>query len=90
MNMPKLFAAVLLSAAVLAPGLAGAADLGVYPRYQRHWAHYALPYRISYLHNYGPGFVPGTFAYYDGPSTNFCYQGSAAYIGQDHRRHPCF
>ena len=87
----KLVATVLLSAATLAPGLANAADLSVYPRHARYYGtHYRLPYRISYLHNYGPGFVPGTFAYYDGPSTNYCYQGSAAYIGQDHRRHPCF
>jgi len=89
----KLIAAVLLSAAALAPGLANAADLGVYPRHARYdgsrgW--YGLPYRISYLHNYGPGYVPGTFAFYDGPSSNYCYQGSAAYIGQDGRRHPCF
>jgi hypothetical protein len=34
--------------------------------------------------------VPGTFAYYDGPATVKCYQGAAAYIGQDRRRHPCF
>jgi len=89
----KLIAAVLLSTAAFAPGLANAADLGVYPRHTHHYgAHgwYGLPYRISYLHNYGPGYVPGTFAYYDGPSSNYCYQGSAAYIGQDHRRHPCF
>ena len=33
---------------------------------------------------------PGTFAYYDGPATNHCAQGAAAYIGQDRRRHPCF
>lgn len=89
----KLVAAVLLSTAVLAPTLASAADLGVYPHHARyygspHW--YGLPYPISYVHNYGPGYVPGTFAYYDGPSTNYCYQGSAAYIGQDRRRHPCF
>ena len=60
----------------------------------RHHHHYGygwgLPYPISYLHNYGPGAEPGTFAYYDGPSTNLCYRGSAAYIGQDNRRHPCF
>ena len=91
MNKWKLLAAALLSATVLAPELAGAADMTAYPRharYARYW--YDLPYPISYLHNYGPGLVPGAFAYYDGPSTNFCYQGSAAYIGQDHRRHPCF
>jgi hypothetical protein len=55
-----------------------------------HALPYGLPYPISYLHNYGPGPVPGTFAYYDGPSTNFCLQGSAAYRGQDGRRYPCF
>ena len=50
----------------------------------------ALPYQISYLHNYGPGLQPGTFAYYDGPSTILCRQGAAAYIGQDRRRYPCY
>jgi hypothetical protein len=89
----KFVAAALLSAAVLAPTLAGAADLGVYPRRAAsHGDHYwyGLPYPISFKHNYGPGYVPGTFAFYDGPSTNHCYQGSAAYLGQDRRRHPCF
>jgi hypothetical protein len=57
---------------------------------RRHVHPYALPYAISYNHNYGPGVVPGTFAFYDGPSTNFCAQGSATYRGQDHRRYPCF
>ena len=91
MNKWKLLAVALLSVATLIPELAGAADMGVYPRharYDRHW--YGLPYPISYMHNYGPGLVPGTFAFYDGPATNFCYQGAAAYIGQDRRRHPCF
>jgi len=32
-----------------------------------HRHHWPLPYPISYLHNYGPGPAPGTFAYYDGP-----------------------
>ena len=66
--------------------------MGVYPRHAAMPAsfRYGLPYPISYMHNYGPGFTPGTFAYYDGPSTNYCYQGAAAYIGQDRRRHPCF
>jgi hypothetical protein len=57
---------------------------------RQHGHAYGLPYTISYNHNYGPGVVPGTFAYYDGPSTNFCAQGSANYRGQDHRRYPCF
>ena len=87
----KFVAAAMLSAAVLAPALADAADLGVYPRHARYYRHwYGLPYAISYLHNYGPGIVPGTFAFYDGPSNNWCYQGAAAYIGQDRQRHPCF
>jgi hypothetical protein len=93
MKTSKFIAAAMLSAAVLVPALASAADMGVYPRHARYegaryW--YGLPYPISYLHNYGPGVAPGTFAYYDGPATNHCYQGSAAYIGQDGRRHPCF
>ncbi len=80
-----LFAAALLTATALAPTLAEARH---YRHHYRH--HWPLPYPISFLHNYGPGPQPGTFAYYDGPSTNHCRQGSAAYIGQDRRRHPCF
>jgi hypothetical protein len=77
-------AAVLLTAAALAPGLADA-------RHNRHHLHnWGLPYPISYLHNYGPGPQPGTFAYYDGPSTVLCRQGAAAYLGQDRQRHPCY
>jgi len=80
-----LAAAALLTAATLAPSLADARH------YRHHHSdHWPLPYEISYLHNYGPGPVAGSFAYYDGPSTNHCYQGSAAYIGQDRQRHPCF
>ena len=86
MTPVKLFAAAAMLAVVaIAPSLAEARS---HHRYHRH--HYPLPYKISYLHNYGPGFQPGTFAYYDGPATNRCYQSSAAYIGQDRRRHPCF
>jgi hypothetical protein len=82
MTHPKLFsAAVVLSALVVAPGQAQA---------RSHVRHCPLPYEISYNHNYGPGPAPGTFAYYDGPSTNVCAQGSATYIGQDRRKHPCF
>jgi hypothetical protein len=88
MNKPKLLAAaILLLMAATAPGPAEARH---HHRYHGYHDWYALPYPISYLHNYGPGLAPGTFAYYDGPSTNYCYQGSAAYIGQDHMRHPCF
>jgi hypothetical protein len=81
-----LIAAALLSVSALAPNLAEARH------YRHHYYHHywPLPYPISYLHNYGPGPLPGTFAYYDGPSTNHCYQGAAAYIGQDRQRHPCY
>ncbi|MGY3444930.1 MULTISPECIES: hypothetical protein [unclassified Bradyrhizobium] len=95
MTKTKLFAALVLTVSLAVPALtpAVAADLTVYPHHRHHHyrhAYYGLPYHISYLHNYGPGPSPGSFAYYDGPSTNKCYQGSAAYIGQDRRRHPCF
>jgi hypothetical protein len=85
MTKAKFFvAATLLATAALAPNLADA-------RHNRHHLHnWGLPYPISYLHNYGPGLQPGTFAYYDGPSTILCRQGAAAYIGQDRRRHPCY
>jgi hypothetical protein len=87
MTKVKLFAAAaVLSAVVIAPGVAQARHY----RHHYHHAYWPLPYPISYIHNYGPGLTPGTFAYYDGPSTNHCYQGSAAYIGQNRRLYPCF
>ena len=87
MTRPKLLSAAATASAlslalVLAPGPAQARHHHVYP--------YRLPYEISSDHNYGPGLQPGTFAYYDGPSTNACAQSSATYFGQDRRRHPCF
>ena len=85
MRKLKLFAAAgLLAATVVAPTLAEARH------HQRYWRANPLPYPISYLHNYGPGPLPGTFAYYDGPATVKCYQSAAAYLGQDGRRHPCY
>jgi hypothetical protein len=85
MNPVKLFAAAATLAIIaIAPGLAEARH------HHRYYRPYPLPYPISYLHNYGPGLTPGTFAFYDGPAINRCYQSSAAYIGQDRRRHPCF
>jgi hypothetical protein len=79
----KLVSAVAFLAAVIAiPGQAEA-------RRYHHGRGYGLPYAISYNHNYGPGPVPGTFAFYDGPSTNHCMQGSAAYRAQG-GRFPCF
>jgi hypothetical protein len=86
MSRLKLVAAVaVLSAAILAPSLS---EARTHHRHHRYHVN-LLPYQISYLHNYGPGITPGTFAYYDGPSTNHCYQSAAAYLGQDRRRHPC-
>jgi hypothetical protein len=82
-NAKLVAAAALLIAAAFQPQ---AAEARHHHRYGYGWG---LPYPISYLHNYGPGAEPGTFAYYDGPSTNLCYRGSAAYRGQDGRRHPC-
>jgi hypothetical protein len=82
MTNPKLLAAAaILTAMALVPNIAQA---------RSHYRAYQLPYPISYLHNYGPGLQPGTFAYYDGPSTNACRQSAAAYRGQDRRRYPCF
>lgn len=89
MTKTKLFAALAVTVSLTVP--AAAADLTATPHHRHHrHAHWGLPYHISYLHNYGPGSTAGTFAFYDGPSTNKCYQGSATYIGQDRRRHPCF
>jgi hypothetical protein len=89
MTRLKLFsAAALLSALAVAPSLA--ADLGVHHVRTHHVrSHYGLPYEISYVHNYGPGLQPGTFAYYDGPSTVACAHSAANYLGQDRRRYPC-
>lgn len=87
MSKSKLFgAAAVLVAISLLPSLSEARV-----RHHHHYSHdsYRLPYEISYLHNYGPG-APGSFAFYDGPSTIHCYQSAAAYRGQDRRRHPCF
>jgi hypothetical protein len=80
-RLKLLSAAATLSVLAVAPGLAQA---------RTHHRAYSLPYLISYNHNYGPGLLPGTFAYYDGPSTNACWQSSATYRGQDRRRYPCF
>ena len=86
MTRLKLFAALAaVAAAAIVPSLAEARHNH---RYHRAFVS-PLPYEISYLHNYGPGLTPGTFAYYDGPATNHCYQSAAAYLGQDRRRHPC-
>jgi hypothetical protein len=87
----KLAAALILTALALVPGMAQARSHHHHVRHLHHHVHlYGLPYEISFNHNYGPGALPGTFAYYDGPANNVCFQSAATYIGQDHRRHPCF
>ena len=58
-----LIAAALLSAAMLVPGMADAR----HNRHHHHLRNWGLPYPISFLHNYGPGPLPATFAHYDGP-----------------------
>jgi len=89
-KLKLLSAAAILAALAVAPGLASARS---HHRHHHHYYHhvhlYSLPYEISYLHNYGPGLLPGAFAYYDGPATVHCAQSAAAYLGQDHRRHAC-
>ena len=85
-------AAALVLAVVTAPIAAQAADYMVRRHHQRHHHHVHrlhIPW-FSYLHNYGPGPLPGTYAYYDGPTSARCKQSAAAYRGQDGRRHPCF
>jgi hypothetical protein len=87
-RLKLLSAAALLSALAVAPSLA--AELRVQDVRIHHVRyHYGLPYEVSFLHNYGPGLQPGTFAYYDGPSTVHCAQSAATYLGQDRRKHPC-
>ncbi len=88
MTHKKLAAAVLSALALFtAPGLAQAR---IHHHRHYHLHSYGLPYDISYLHNYGPGAASGIFVFYDGPATNYCAQGSATYVGLDHRRYPCF
>jgi hypothetical protein len=87
MTQLKFFAAAIVLAMLAAlPNQAQAR------RHHHHYHHhaYGLPYTISYIHNYGPGYEPGTFAFYDGPSNNACYQNAANYRGEDGRRYPCF
>ena len=82
----SLAALAAVAVASLAPS---SSEARTHHRYHRHHVN-PLPYPISYLHNYGPGYLPGTFAFYDGPATTRCYQSAAAYLGQDGRRHPCY
>ena len=88
-KLKLLSATTILIALAVAPSLVEARSHRHHHRYYHHVRLYSLPYEISYLHNYGPGLFPGTFAYYDGPATVHCAQSAAAYLGQDRRRHPC-
>jgi hypothetical protein len=84
MTQLKIFAAAaVLATLAMLPNQAQA-------RRHHHVHAHGLPYPISYIHNYGPGPEPGTFAFYDGPSTNACYRGASSYRGEDGQRHPCF
>ncbi len=90
--MKLLSATLVIFAMVATPALASHRH-----HHHRHHAGYGpmyyaapgQPYRLSYNHNYGPGVLPGTFAYYDGPLSVRCDQSAAAYRGQDGRAHPC-
>ena len=83
----KILCAAIVVAATIAAPIAAQAD-----EYRRHHhRHHHRPHIawFSYIHNYGPGPVPGTWAYYDGPTSVRCKQSAAAYRGQDGRRYPC-
>lgn len=88
--MKILSAVVIVSstiAALSATAPASARHLRHHHHVHHHLNHASLG--ISYVHNYGPGITPGTFAYYDGPLSVRCDQSAAAYRGQDGRAHPC-
>jgi hypothetical protein len=94
--MKLLSAALVVSALVATPAFAGHNRHHHHRHHHHHVAHgpmyYAAPgqpYRLSFSHNYGPGILPGTYAYYDGPLSVRCDQSAAAYRGQDGRAHPC-
>ena len=80
--MIKLLGAAAILSLMTMPALAHA-------RHHRHVHHVHYQPLISYLHNYGPGPLEGSYAYYDGPLRVNCKQGAAAYRGQDGRGHPC-
>jgi hypothetical protein len=85
-------AALFSSVLIAAPIAAQAADYALRRHHHHHHRdviRHHIPW-FSYLHNYGPGPFPGTYAYYDGPTSARCKQSAAAYRGQDGRRHPCF
>ena len=93
MTRLKFFCAAALVVAMIAAPIAAQAD-EYYRRHRQHHHHHHYHHHrhiawFSYLHNYGPGPFPGTYAYYDGPTSARCKQSAAAYRGQDGRRYPC-
>jgi hypothetical protein len=90
MTRLKLLAAALISSALIAAPIMAQADEYVRRHHHRHHHYRHHIAWFSYIHNYGPGPVPGTYAYYDGPTSVRCKQSAAAYRGQDGRRYPCF
>ena len=95
--MKLLSLALVASALVATPALAG--HKHHHHKHHRHHHHVAhgpmyfaapgQPYRLSFSHNYGPGLLPGTYAFYDGPLRVRCAQSAAAYRGQNGRAYPC-
>ena len=72
----KILCAAMVVAALIAAPVAAQAD-EYYRRHHHHHRHHIAWF--SYIHNYGPGPVPGTYAYYDGPTSVRCKQSAAAY-----------
>jgi hypothetical protein len=87
MTQLKFLGAAMILAAMVAAPIAAQADEYRRHHHRHHRHHIAW---FSYIHNYGPGPLPGTYAYYDGPTSARCKQSAAAYRGQDGRRYPCF
>jgi hypothetical protein len=81
-GMSKLIGISLILAVIATPAFA-------HHRHYRHTVEWLPPYGMTYLHNYGPGPLPGTIAYYDGSVQQHCQYSAAAYLGQDGQRHPC-
>jgi hypothetical protein len=91
MTRLKIFGAAIVIAVMIAAPIAAQADEYYRRHHHRHHHHYHRHHIawFSYIHNYGPGPFPGTYAYYDGPTSARCKQSAAAYRGQDGRRYPC-
>ncbi|MEW6639300.1 MAG: hypothetical protein AB1586_02260 [Pseudomonadota bacterium] len=81
--MLKTIATIVILTVLASPAMAR------YRIHHHHTHHVHDAIGMNYLHNYGPGPLPNTVAYYDGPLSALCKDGAAAYRGQDHRPHPC-